>query len=193
MRWLHDGDFSEATEVLSDFVLGHANTMREELGFGWYEVDAAPSSFDSLLETYFQCHEHGTDYPVARAGSATSIYPSPQVNAAFRFWHDITHLRLHCSFDYWDERAVGEFHLRQLEDAGLARESLPWLLLRADTIGQNEFSRLSGGGFVADQRAFAYAAVEHGLGVALLQELTLHDRVPPGLLHNPPPMLAVAA
>jgi hypothetical protein len=179
VRHVCDGEFERAGESLAAFVLAQA---RCDLGFGWRESPDAPSTFEQVLHAYFQSCEQQTSYPVAIVGCMTSIYPTAEVNGAFRFWHDMTHVRLLCSFEYWDERAVAEHHLTRLEAHGFARGSLEWLLLRADAIGQNEYQRLSGR-FVADQRAFALSAVEHGLGIALLHEL--HSSVPP------PPAVAV--
>ena len=173
---MSDGEFERASESLAAFVLEQAGQARSDLGFGWREAPDPPSTFEQVLDAYFQSCEDQANYPVATVGSDTSIYPSAKVNGAFRFWHDVTHVRLHCTFNYWDERAVAEHHLTWLEAHGFARGSLEWLLLRADTVGQNEYHRLSGG-FVADQRAFALSAAEHGLGIALLHEL--HSSVPP--------------
>lgn len=175
---VRDGELERASEPLADFVLGQAHQTAVDVGFGWAESPSAPSTFDDVLDAYFQSCETEEPYPVASVGSGTSIYPDPTVNSEFRYWHDRTHVRLLCSFDYWDERAVAEHHLARLEAHGFARGSLEWLLFRADTLGQNEFHRLSGG-FVSDQRAFALAAVEHGLGIALLHELHRNEPAPP--------------
>lgn len=181
MRHVADGELEQAVDRLGAYVTRRAEVLSAEVGFSWVESPLAPSTFDAVLAAYFSCLESGDPLPVAINGSSTTIYPSRETNAAFRFWHDITHVRLHCTFDYWDERAVAEFHLSELEVSGFPPNSLEWQLLRADTIGQNEFARLSGGGFVADQRAFALSAVEHGLGLALLHELALPPQLSPAV------------
>lgn len=192
MKYVSDGEFERASDTLATFVLEQAEQRRSELGFSWAETPRAPMTFEQVLDAYFQSCEQRTSYPVAVAGSDTSIYPTPQVNAAARFWHDMTHVALHCTFSYWDERAVAEHHLARLEAHGFARRSLEWLLLRADTVGQNEYHRLTGG-FVADQRAFALSAVEHGLGIALLHELHLSGLRPPAGENVVPAVLEAAA
>lgn len=177
MNHVSDGQFSHAVEVVSDFVMAQAEVLQDNVGFGWQLVDtaSAPSTFDAVLDAYFICCEQQVAYPVPRMGPDTTLYSCPEVDAAFGYWRDLTHIRLHCPFSYWDTRAVGEFQLHTLEAFGIAAGSLPWLLLRADTLGQSEFHRLSGGQTVQDRRAFVLSAIEHGLGMALLHELGLQQ------------------
>jgi hypothetical protein len=71
---VRDGELERASESLADFVLGQAQQTATAVGFGWVESPTAPSTFDDVLDAYFQSCETRKPYPVASVGSGTSIY-----------------------------------------------------------------------------------------------------------------------
>ena len=155
-----------ATINLSTMFFGEASRLAEVEGFGWRACSDAPNTFEEVLEAYQRCKESGERYPVLNTGSQTSILVSQDVNHAFRFLHDMTHIRLELGFDTESEMYVAVEHLNLLRRAGYVVGSLEWHLLHADTIGQIVAGCVLGR-FVIDQRAFDFDCVEHGLRRAI--------------------------
>jgi hypothetical protein len=88
---------------------------------------------------------------------------------AFRFWHDLTHVRLGQDFTRAGEIQVGQEQLRQAEQADHGPGSLAWRLLFAETIAQTECaSRL--GVFPETPVVFTRDYLDHGLPEAIRLE-----------------------
>ena len=121
---------------LTGWILAEAAKVSEHEGFGWKAVDDPPDGFAAVLDAYQKCRETGERFPVARSGSATSIYAGNEANHAFRFLHDMTHIRLELGFDPDAELYVAVEHLQILRRSGFMVGSLEWHLLHADTVGQ---------------------------------------------------------
>ncbi len=162
---------ASAAMNLSTFIFSEATKLSEQLGFGWRATPDAPSSFDAVLDAHQHSRTTGERYPVLSSGSESSIYASAEVNHAFRFLHDMTHVRLELGFDPDAELYVAVEHLNTLRRAGYAVGSTEWHLLHADTIGQLVAGCVLGR-FVIDQRAFVFDCVRRGLNVAIEIEST---------------------
>jgi hypothetical protein len=155
---------------LTGWILSEAARVSEQEGFGWKAVDDPPTGFAAVLDAYQRSKETGERFPVAKSGAGTSIYAGPEANHAFRFLHDMTHIRLELAFDPDAELYVAVEHLQMLRRSGYEVGSLEWHLLHADTIGQLVAGCVLGG-FVRDQRAFVYDCVLLGLRWAVEIEM----------------------
>ena len=173
-RALEERVLYEPSLNVTGFVLAEAARIAENEGFGWKAVDDPPSGFEAVLDAYSRCKETGERFPVATDGSSTSILGSAQANYAFRYLHDLTHIRLELGFDPDSELYVAVEHLNMLRRAGFKVGSLEWHLLHADTVGQIVAGCLLGR-FVYNQRAFVFDCVLLGFKRAVEIE---RDRLP---------------
>jgi hypothetical protein len=154
---------------LSTMFFAEAIRLAEAEGFAWRASEDAPNTFEGVLDAYAHSKQTGERYPVLTHGSETTILASAEVNHAFRFVHDLTHVRLELGFDPDSEMYVAVEHLNLLRRSGYAVGSLEWHLLHADTIGQIVAGCILGR-FVIDQRAFDFDCVAHGLRAAIAIE-----------------------
>lgn len=91
--------------------------------------------------------------------SDATIYGAPEVNHAFRAWHDAAHVAGMHEFTLAGEAATAERQVRELL-AAYPRAPRAWLaLLRAEVTGQAEHFAAHGS-FPADQAAFIRSYVE---------------------------------
>ncbi len=102
--------------------------------------------------------------PVWNGASDSTIYSSPDVNFAYRAYHDWTHLRLQADVDLESEKRVSSAQLEHARAWGLEGRDLA--ALWADSHGQNEYFEKYGE-FMHDQRAFVLAYVDQGRSFAL--------------------------
>jgi len=124
----------------------------------------APNESEALFD-WAASHVVGVDpIPVWDGASDDSIYGSPEVNYAYRAWHDATHIKLGLDFSMESEEQVSLAHVREAWDAGLSAEDCR--LLWIDSQGQNEYFKVHGD-FVPNQREFALLALEHGIEFAI--------------------------
>jgi len=117
---------------------------------GWRAVEDAPAEYGALRAAW------RPDAPLLVYSGACerTIYAAPEVNHAFRAWHDATHVRLGADFSIAGEVRTARAQLR--EAAALGADWRTLAMLHADTIGQVQyFARF--GRFLDDQRAFARA------------------------------------
>lgn len=120
-------------------------------------VDHAPENLAELNAWAAGRSSLDEPLPVWNGASETSIYSSPEVNFAYRAWHDWTHLQLQADIDQAGEYQVSLHHLRDAAHAGVPADELA--ALWADSHGQNEYYARHGD-FVVDQRAFVLAYIE---------------------------------
>jgi hypothetical protein len=117
-----------------------------------YDVSPeAPSTFRALCDHL----DAGRPMIVYDGASESTIYACPEVNFAFRAWHDYCHWKGRCDFSLNGERRAMEMqreHMRKLFGIVPRWEAL----LECEIIGQGEFYAKTKT-FVADQRAFALA------------------------------------
>lgn len=161
---------ASARASLSRFVVVEASAVAQHVGFGWRGDPAAPADLRSLLRAYARSRATGLPLLVSDEHSETTIYGSIEANLAFRFWHDLTHVRLGRGFDLDGEIAVANAQLDVLRAGGLGPGSLEHELFHADTLGQTLCGAATGD-FPRDQLCFARTSIEHSLRLAIRAEL----------------------
>lgn len=155
---------------IAKFVRRTAKATGAEGGFGWVATPEAPSTYQQLRGAYAASLATGQPLPISSLNSEDSVFLEPEDNIAFRFWHDVSHVRLGLSFALADELELATWHLVQAERAGFAPSSLGYRLLEADHVGQVLMQAL-GGRFPFNQEAFVLTYARHGVGLGLLAEL----------------------
>lgn len=171
---LRRGQLSRSQEVdkgvaeLAAFVWRRAEESAAEVGFGFRPSEHGPGSFAELQRQVRLAECSGLPLPVSARFSETAIL-GERTNVAFRFWHDLTHVRLRAGFDRSGEVAVGQQQLGKLEASGVRPHSLVWRLLFAETLAQDTCLRRTGE-FPADQTRFTLDYLEHGLDGAIVLE-----------------------
>lgn len=173
----HDIDLScEAVQTMlarvaiSKFVRRTAKATAAEVGFGWVTTEYAPSTYQQLRGAYAASLTTGQPLPISSLHNESSVFVKEEDNLAFRFWHDVSHVRLGLSFGLEDELELATWHLTQAEHAGFRPDSLGYRLLEADHVGQVLMQAL-GGRFPFDQETFVLTYATHGVGLGLLAEL----------------------
>jgi hypothetical protein len=156
-------------EVLSEFVLEQAHRTAERVGFKWVGTTEAPDRYQPLVSAYQHSKASGEPLPISSENSHSVIYTSPDVNVAWRFWHDVHHVELGLSFKSVDELALALWHLGELQQAGFSRGSMPWRLLHADLVGQAHLWALARR-YPEDQASFVRSCLSLGFEQGLLAE-----------------------
>ncbi len=122
---------------------------------GGYDVsDTTPETYEELVALL----DAGRRMVVFSGGSEQTIYGDPEVNFAFRAWHDWCHWRGRHDFSHEGERAACAKQGDHLVTVyGESSQTRRWRqILRAEIIGQREFFDRHGV-FPEDQRAFVEA------------------------------------
>jgi len=133
-------------------------TMCSRLLPGGYDVSlAAPETYEELIAHL----DAGGRMVVYSGGSERTIYGDPEVNFAFRAWHDWCHWRGRHDFSHEGERAACAMQSEHLVTLyGESPQTLRWrYILQAEIIGQREYYDRHGE-FPEDQRAFVAAYLE---------------------------------
>lgn len=158
-----------ARNKLRTFVIQRAYECKGSLGVGYRPSSCAPATFEDLCREVRMCSQIGLPVRVSSLHNEHTIL-GPEINMAFRFWHDCTHLELNAGFDRDGELAVGQEQLRQLEVEGnVTVQSLVWRLLFAETIGQTECTAHLGV-FPINQWEFTLDYLQLGLREAIRLE-----------------------
>jgi hypothetical protein len=144
--------------------------MAQIVGFGWKGDPHAPGDYRSLLRAYVRSQVSGQPLPVSDEHTEPTVYGSLEANLALRFWHDLTHVRLHQGFDLDGEIEVASAQLDVLAAAGFQPGSLEYELLHADTLGQTVCA-VATGDFPKDQVCFARVSLGSSLTAAIRSEL----------------------
>lgn len=135
----------------------HLAALNNPRGYG---VSAdAPNSYDALVA----CFEADGRITVWDGGSDETIFGDPEVNYAFRAWHDAGHLKLAAAFDRAGEAQVCAWQCAQLVAANGPAKAARWCtILQAEIIGQADYCA-EHGDFPTDQFAFdlAYLATHN--------------------------------
>lgn len=140
---------------LGQFVLSRAKAVD---GPGYRASEFGISTWPDLKAKWHLCVLSGELLPVWSGGSDKTIYLSPEINHAGRYWHDATHIRLQADFSLSGELKVAAAQI-ELASMWFGPNSLEVLLLTADTVGQ-ALNYAKSGMFVEDQLAFAKAFIE---------------------------------
>ena len=126
---------------------------------GFYPTLQAPNSYTDLKEWAEQNDYHALPMPVFSGGSEDTIYSTPDINYAFRAWHDSIHLEQELDFTTNNELAVASIHYREVLKYGL-ENGYPLgecvtaaRLIYADVAGQVMYYDKYGD-FVKDQEQF---------------------------------------
>lgn len=163
-------ELAEARQQLSAFIRQQADELAGRLGFGWRPVMDAPSTYQQLRGALDHSLDTQEPLPVSSENSASVIYDGPEVNFAFRFWHDVSHVQHGLSFALEDELELALWHLDVLKRAGAAPESIAYRLLEADLLGQLLLMGIVGR-FPFDQEEFVLGCALLGLDRGLLAEI----------------------
>lgn len=109
--------------------------------------------------------------PVYDGGCGQTIYSSPQVNCAFRAWHDSLHLNLHEDFSLAGELRVWEEHRRVLQENKYRYHFTDddIAAMRMDVEGQVRYYYVHKQ-YVEDQRRFVSDCLRLGLDRVLFGE-----------------------
>jgi hypothetical protein len=162
-------DFKARTD-LTWFIRERARETVKEVGFGWVGSQSAPSTYQQLRGAFAHSESTGAPLVVSDQNCDSAIYAMPQDNVAFRFWHDVHHVKLGLSFRLEDELELAIWHLDQAVLGGFMPNSLPYQLLKADLFGQVLLMALIGR-FPFDQAEFVTTCAEAGLLNGLLDEI----------------------
>ena len=140
-----------------DFDAAVMTIARTVVPGGWDVADDAPSTFEQLSEHLAT----GRRMVVWSGASGLTIYGSPEVNFAFRAWHDWLHWQGNHPFTFEGETMVGWTQVEQLRKMfGHHPRLRQWqAYLFAEVIGQVMYAELNGG-FPGNQRQFAQRLVD---------------------------------
>lgn len=166
--------FDDDAAELERFVLGLATYAGQLEGFGWVGDPDAPSDYDTLCRAYAHSQATGSPLPVSNRHDERTIYPTSDGNMAFRFWHDVTHVKLGCDFGLEGETRVAMAQLDILRGFGFDPRSPEYRLLFADTFGQTVYN-LVVENFPDDQQGFVRTALVTSLADAIRQALRLGE------------------
>lgn len=159
-----------ARRQLSGFIQQQADELAGRLGFGWQPLADAPSTYQQLRGALDHSLTTLEPLPVSSENSVAVIYTRPEVNFAFRFWHDVSHVQHGLSFALEDELELALWHLGVLAGGGLSPESLAYRLFQADVLGQLFLIGLAGR-FPFDQEEFVLGCAVVGLEAGVLTEI----------------------
>jgi hypothetical protein len=162
--------FDDARTNLRRFVLIEAGAAAQMVGFRWRGDPHAPADYRALLLAYARSRLTGAPLPVSDEHIESTIYGDGDGNLAFRFWHDVTHLRLGHGFDLDGEIEVARAQLDVLAAAGFPPGSLEFELFHADTLGQT-LCGVATGHFPTDQICFARLSLTSTLAWAIRDQL----------------------
>lgn len=179
-------DFTEAALTsartsLTEFVWERAEATRVRTGVAWRFTPEAPNTYPALRRAWSESLTTGAPLPISDADCESVIFTEPEANAAYRYWHDVTHLERERNFSNPHELDMAHFHLWDAEQHGVTRGSLPWRLLRADAIG-NVMHWSVYREYVLNQEVFILNAVQYGLDAALVAEAARRGMFSPQVL-----------
>jgi hypothetical protein len=160
----------EPATKLERIVVGLATYARQLEGFGWIVDPDAPAEYDALCHAYTRSKATGCPLPVSSRHNGGTIYRSRAANVAFRFWHDLTHVKLGCDFDLEGETRVAMAQLDILRGFGFEPRSPEYRLLFADTFGQTVYNLVIES-FPGDQAGFVRTATMSSIAEAIRQAL----------------------
>ena len=147
--------FAAARAVLAAAVGLCAARMAARVGVpGWVAVaEGAPDTYDGVVAEVRAAMGGGRAVRVYAGASERTIYWRPEVNHAFRAWHDLTHAWHGFDFTTEGEIATARAQIAYMGDVTGIDRGDAVRLLYADTIGQVEYFARHGA-FVPDQVAF---------------------------------------
>lgn len=136
------------SERLNTFILEKAKELKfvsgvfEEVDFSTFKQETEQNGYMKISSEYCE----------------NTIFGDPEVNIAFRAWHDATHLQLNEGFDYMAETRVAFAQI-----AELPREwEYERLLILTEVVAQAAYHQKTGG-FVENQRLFTINTLRNGV------------------------------
>lgn len=126
--------------------------------------------YDDLVSAYLNSSSAGRPLPVSSENCEDIVYPDAEDNIAFRFWHDMHHVKLGLNFTPPHELALGQWHLDELPKYGIMPESMAFNMFKFDVLGQNYLIAMAGR-FPHHQHRFVRRCLEVGLHRGLLEEM----------------------
>lgn len=181
MNAITDSALDEARATVTAFVWERAEATRERTGVAWLFTADAPNTYRELRRAWDASLAEGAPLPISNTGCESVIFTEPEANAAYRYWHDVTHLERERNFTNPHELDMATFHLWDAEQHGLTRGSLAWRLLHADAIG-NVLHWAVFRDYVLNQEVFILNAVRFGLDRALVGEAARRGILQPQVL-----------
>lgn len=133
-------------------------------------VPDAPNTWKAL-KAWDLAHEASPEpMPVFNGGCENTIYSKPEVNHAFRAWHDSVHLAENYDFSRGDEIRVGLCMMQQARrDTLLTQADIDAIVY--DVIGQTEYYWHNGRKrFISNQALFVGACFKFGIKEAVTYE-----------------------
>ena len=133
-----------------------------------YAIEDAPNSYEELMEHYDSLVT-GDPIPVGSGGCEHSIYSRPEINQAWRAYHDGIHMVHELDFSLEDEEQVCEIQIEHMrlcsKDYGTFT-SEDYAAVRADIIGQAMYyARYKK--YVNDQARFVASCLDRGIVATL--------------------------
>ncbi len=151
-----------------DFELNDAilTISRLLLPKGFDVSNDAPSTFSALCR-HLDAEHRMTVYG---GGCDNTIYASPQVNQAFRAWHDLCHWTAQSDFSVQGETNVWRMQCQHIKLVyGQTLRTRMWTqLLHAEIVGQRLYYELHKT-YLADQRAFVQSFLKNPQAALRLQ------------------------
>lgn len=154
-----------ARKRLSKFVVAMAQRIVRVTGVNYEESLVAPSTHEEVMIEWRTALETGKPFRVYSGASDCTIYDAPDVNWAFRFWHDYLHVKHNLGMGIRDEMQVGALHWLEVSQE-FGDDSLEAKIIAADTSGQALYHHIFGT-FVADQEEFVLRCLHMGMESAL--------------------------
>lgn len=123
---------------------------------GWRASEQAPRTYSELCANVRYNSE--CSVVVWNGGSERTIFGSPEVNYAFRAWHDFYHYRYQQEFTPAGEAVCANLQIRQMQlHFGENAKTARWAdIIRAEINGQLEYEQRYGE-FPDNQRGFIEA------------------------------------
>lgn len=151
-------EFLAARQRLTEYVLAEGHRIATSMGFGWAAVEDAPQDYDSLKTAYWRSVRDRVPLPVWSGASGETMYTTPEANHAFRFWHDVLHVRYGLDFSVAGELSVAKHHIAEVA-AMFGEASLEAKLMALDTAGQVLY-RMVEGQHVVNQLAYVRCVLD---------------------------------
>lgn len=155
-------DLDAAGRELGQVMLRAARAVSDVAGNRHKPSPVAPSSLEDMNLEWWDCRHYGREFRVWDGASDHTIYGSAEANYAFRFVHDLMHVRNQAPLHYHGEVVVHNALARTLFICPFTDQERMTLLDRlywADTLGQTVYEQLNEGRFPADQAAFCKSVV----------------------------------
>jgi hypothetical protein len=158
----------DACIELRNFVWHQAESLRREVGFGWYLDDDGPACVSDHLKVITSSTVSGNALPIPLCQSRPFL--SVESDGALAFWGSINRFRRDLGFELIDDLnlALWQVAVAVAEKNSLSPSAV--MLLEADLVGR-AFLRASTGAMPASRRVFALNVLTFGIADAICMEV----------------------